>query len=126
MWENEESDVFEEAEKRIDTVLEEIYLGSINWLFDLKNNLLRPLHKVEIRDKELIATFDLPGVKKEDISISATERSLSIQAAMQKPIRLMVGATFRNTSNSKDTRKPSSYQPKSSQTMQNPQSKRAD
>jgi HSP20 family molecular chaperone IbpA len=91
MWENEESDVFEETEKRIDTVLEEIYSGSINWLFDLKNNLLRPLYKIEIRDKELIATFDLPGVKKEDISISATERSLSIEAAMKKPIKLMVG-----------------------------------
>jgi HSP20 family molecular chaperone IbpA len=91
MWENEESDVFEETESRIETVLEEIYSGSINWLFDLRNNLLRPLYKIEIRDKELIVTFDLPGVKKEDISISATERSLSIEASMTKPIKLMVG-----------------------------------
>jgi HSP20 family molecular chaperone IbpA len=91
MWDNEESDTFEEADRRIDTVLEEIYSGSINWLFDLRNNLLRPLYKIDIRDKELIVTFDLPGVKKEDISISATERSLSIEASTTKPIRLMVG-----------------------------------
>jgi HSP20 family protein len=91
MWENEESDIFEETERRINAVLEEIYSGSINWLFDLKNNLLRPLYKIEIRDKELIATFDLPGAEREDISISATEKSLSIEAATKKPIRVMVG-----------------------------------
>lgn len=91
MWESEESDIFEETERRISAVLEEIYSGSINWLFDLKKNLLRPLYKIEIRDKELVATFDLPGAKREDISISATEKSLSVEAAMKKPIRLMVG-----------------------------------
>ena len=91
MWDNEESDIFEEAERRINTVLEEIYSGSISWLYDLKRNLLRPLYKIEIRDKELIATFDLPGAQREDISISATEKSLSIEAAIRKPIRLMVG-----------------------------------
>jgi len=39
----------------------------------------------------LIATFDLPSAERDDISISATETSLSIEAAMKKPIRLMVG-----------------------------------
>jgi HSP20 family molecular chaperone IbpA len=91
MWENEESEVFEETEKRISAILEQVYSGSINWLYDMKKNLLRPLYKIEIKDRELIATFDLPGVKKEDISVSATERSLSIEAAMKKPIKLMVG-----------------------------------
>lgn len=91
MWDNDELDIFEEAEKRINNVLEEIYSGSISWLYDLKRNLLRPLYKIEIRDKELIATFDLPGAEREDISISATEKSLSIEAAMKKPIKLMVG-----------------------------------
>jgi len=42
MWENEESDIFEEADRRIDTILEEIHSGSINWLFDLRKNLLLP------------------------------------------------------------------------------------
>lgn len=91
MWDNEESDIFEEAERRVNTVLEEIYSGSINRLYDLKRNMLRPLHKIEIRDRELIATFDLPGAEKEDISIAATQTSLSIEAVMKKPIRLMVG-----------------------------------
>jgi HSP20 family protein len=91
MWENEESDIFDETERRIDSILAEIYSGSINWLYDLRKNLLRPLYRVEIRDRELIVTFDLPGTEREDITISATENTLSIQAAMKKPVKLMVG-----------------------------------
>jgi len=90
MWETDESDILREMD-RVNSILEEIYSGSINWLYDLSRNSLKPLYKLQLKEKELEVTFDLPGVRKEDISISATDQTLSIEAKTQRPIRLMVG-----------------------------------
>lgn len=90
MFENDESDILREMD-RVHSILEEIYSGSINWLYDLSRNSLKPLYKIQLRDKELEITFDLPGVHKEDISISATDQTLSLEAKTKRPIQLMVG-----------------------------------
>jgi HSP20 family molecular chaperone IbpA len=90
MWETDESDILREMD-RVNSILEEIYSGSINWLYDLSRNSLKPLYKLRLRERELEVTFDLPGVRKEDISISATDQTLSIEAKTERPIRLMVG-----------------------------------
>lgn len=90
MWETDESDILREMD-RVHSILEEIYSGSINWLYDLSRNSLKPLYRIQLRGKELEVTFDLPGVRKEDISISATDQTLSIEAKTKRPIQLMVG-----------------------------------
>ena len=94
MWEDDESDLFDEVEKRIDETFEEAYSSSVNWLFDLKKKSVKPLFRVDIGDGELLVTIDLPGVEKKDISLSATEDTLTIEAKMKRPISLMVGGSF--------------------------------
>jgi HSP20 family protein len=94
MWEDDESDLFDEVEKRIDETFEEAYSSSVNWLFDLKKKSVKPLFRVDIGDGELLVTIDLPGVEKKDISLSATEDTLTIEAKMKRPISLMVGGSL--------------------------------
>jgi HSP20 family protein len=94
MWEDDESDLFDEVEKRIDETFEEAYSSSVNWLFDLNKKSVKPLFRVDIGDGELLVTIDLPGVEKKDISLSATEDTLTIEAKMKRPISLMVGGSL--------------------------------
>jgi HSP20 family molecular chaperone IbpA len=94
MWEDDESDLFDEVEKRIDATFEEAYSSSVNWLFDLNKKSVKPLFRVDIGDGELLVTIDLPGVEKKDISLSATEDTLTIEAKMKRPISLMVGGSL--------------------------------
>jgi HSP20 family protein len=97
MWEDDDLEIIEEIEKSIDTIFEEEFSSSVNWLFDVKRNVVKPLFKVEVRDTELIVRFDLPGVEKQDIRLSASEDTLSVEAKMKKPISLMVGGSLQKT-----------------------------
>jgi len=93
MWEDDESDLFDEIEREVEEIFEEAYSSSENWLFDLENKSVKPLFRVDVGDNELLVTIDLPGVDKKDISLSATQDALSIEAKMKTPISLMVGGS---------------------------------
>jgi HSP20 family protein len=94
MWEDDESNLFDEIEREVNEIFEEAYSSSVNWLFDLEKRSVKPLFRVDVGDNELIVTIDLPGVEKKDISLSATEDALNIEAKMKTPISLMVGGSF--------------------------------
>src|SRR6267143_159597 len=94
MWEDDESNLFDEIEREVNEIFEEAYSSSVNWLFDLEKKSVKPLFRVDVGDNELIVTIDLPGVEKKDISLSATEDALNIEAKMKTPISLMVGGSF--------------------------------
>jgi HSP20 family protein len=94
MWEDDESDLFDEIEREVEEIFEEAYSSSVNWLFDLEKKSVKPLFRVDVGDNELLVTIDLPGVEQKDISLSATEDALSIEAKMKKPISLMVGGSL--------------------------------
>ena len=93
MWEDDESDLFDEIEREVEEIFEEAYSSSENWLFDLENKSVKPLFRVDVGDNELLVTIDLPGVDKKDISLSATQDALSIEAKMKTPISLMLGGS---------------------------------
>ena len=93
MWEDDESDLFDEIEREVEEIFEEAYSSSVNWLFDLENKSVKPLFRVDVGDNELLVTIDLPGVDKKDISLSATQDALSIEAKMKTPISLMLGGS---------------------------------
>ena len=93
MWEDDESDLFDEIEREVEEIFEEAYSSSVNWLFDLENKSVKPLFRVDVGDNELLVTIELPGVDKKDISLSATQDALSIEAKMKTPISLMVGGS---------------------------------
>ncbi len=94
MWENEEVDIFEEMEKVANEFIEETYSSSISWLFDLAKKSVKPLHRIDIVDREVFVTFDLPGVEKQNVSLSISGDILNLEAKMKKPVLLMVGGTL--------------------------------
>jgi HSP20 family molecular chaperone IbpA len=91
---DEETDVFGEIERRIESVLGEICSRDEEDLFDLVSGSLKPLDRIEITPGEVIVTFDLPYVEKKDISLVATEETLRIDAKMTKPVLLRVGGSM--------------------------------
>ena len=94
MWEEDSSDVFQEIERQAREDIDETYSSSIHWLFDLARHSVKPLHRIDIVGREIVVTFDLPGVEKKDVSLSVSGDILSIEAKMKQPVLLMVGGTL--------------------------------
>jgi HSP20 family protein len=59
-------------------------------LFDLATRSLQPLYHVKVSDDDVVATFDLPGVRRDDVTITCTEDSISLEATMTRPVRVRV------------------------------------
>jgi HSP20 family protein len=53
-------------------------------MFDTGSGNLSPLSKVEVSDEEVMVTFDVPGVNKDDVSVTCTEDAVTIEAEMRK------------------------------------------
>jgi len=84
----EDSDIFAEIDRTVD----EVFSGFHRSLFDLETRCLKPLYRIEVSEDQLTVTFDLPCVEgKEDLLLSATEDSFSLEAKMRKPVFLMIG-----------------------------------
>lgn len=93
MWEDE-SDMFDEMDKRVHAILRQTMAGMHNSLFDMDSRSLKPLYRIEVTDEQVVVTFDLPYVRKEDISLTATEETLSIEAKMRKPLTMKLGGSI--------------------------------
>jgi HSP20 family protein len=59
-------------------------------LFDLETKSLMPLFNLNITDDTVTATFDLPGASKDEISITCTVDTISVDAEMTRPVKLRV------------------------------------
>ena len=92
MWEDE-SDAFEEMDRRVHAILQQAMSGMHNSLFDIDSKSLKPLFRIEVSDEVVAVTFDLPYVRKEGISLTSTEETLSIEAKMKKPVSMKVGGS---------------------------------
>ncbi len=57
-------------------------------LFDLTSRSLSPLCKVQTTNEVVTVTFDLPYVEKKNISVTATETTLSVEAKMRKSVTM--------------------------------------
>lgn len=93
MWEDE-SDLFDEVDRRVHAILRQTMAGMHNSLFDMDSKSLKPLYRIEVTDEQVVVTFDLPYVRKEDISLTSTEETLSIEAKMKKPITMKLGGSI--------------------------------
>lgn len=83
-------DIFGEVERAVQSVF-----GEMESLFDEESKCLRPLYRIEATDDEVVVTFDLPCVDtREDIELTSTEDSLSIEAKIRRPVTLRVGGPF--------------------------------
>ncbi len=93
MWEDE-SDMFDEMDRRVHAILRQTMAGTHDSLFDLDSKSLKPLYRIEVTDEQVVVTFDLPYVRKEDISLTSTEETLSIEAKMRKPVTMKLGGSI--------------------------------
>jgi HSP20 family protein len=92
VWEDE-SDLFEELDRREHAILHQAVDGMHNSLFDIDSKSLIPLFRIEVSDEQVAVTFDLPYVRKEGITLTSTEETLSIDAKMKKPVTMKVGGS---------------------------------
>lgn len=69
---------FQEIEESIRRVAEK----------ELSTGCLEPLCDLTVTDSEVIVTIDLPGVEKENISLTATKDTLEVRAKSSREFRL--------------------------------------
>jgi len=59
-------------------------------LFDLESRSLRPLFTLDVKDDVVTATFDLPGVNRDEVTVTCTEDTISVDAEMTRPVKMRV------------------------------------
>ncbi len=91
---DDDFEFFDDIDRRIHAMMEQVFSGTQTSLFDVSSKSLKPLHKIEVTDEEVLVTFDLPMVRKEDVELTSTEDSLSIEAKMRRHVKLKVGGPF--------------------------------
>lgn len=74
----------------IESLFSETFGMLENSLFDIATRSLQPLYQVRVNDDAVVATFDLPGARRDDVTITCTEDSISVEARMTRPVRLRV------------------------------------
>jgi HSP20 family protein len=76
----------------IDSLFTEAFRMIEGSLFDVASKSLRPLFNLEVTDDLVTATFDLPGVGRDEVSITCTEDAISLDAEMTRPVRFRVSS----------------------------------
>ncbi len=74
----------ERMEKRMRKISEDIARSVKE--FEYSSGCLEPLYEVSETPEEVIVSIDMPGVKKEDISLEATENRLYVDAECRSSI----------------------------------------
>ena len=89
-------EIFDEIDRRMRAMLEEVLGAGHAPLFDISTKSLKPLFRIEVTDdEEVVVIFDLPYVEqKDDIELHSTADTLSIQAKMRKAISIQIGGPF--------------------------------
>lgn len=88
---DEESDAIDEFARGI----EDLFSGFYDSLCDVGERSLKPLYRIEASEESLKIAFDLPFVsKREDLDLSATEETLSIEAKTNRPVSVLVGGPY--------------------------------
>jgi HSP20 family molecular chaperone IbpA len=93
----DEIEEFDRVGESFDGFFMRALAGVQSTLFDLESRSLRPLCRLDMDDKTVTASFDLPQVNKKDLAISATEDALTVEAKMRKPVALRVRTAHRRS-----------------------------
>ncbi|MER3601347.1 MAG: hypothetical protein C4339_01345 [Nitrososphaerota archaeon] len=81
----------EGAPRRVERMMEEAYGGISSDLCEPSEGCLKPLYRIEVDENYVTVTFDMPGAKKDEIRVSATEEMLAVEARLVEPVALMMG-----------------------------------
>ena len=87
-----DNDAFENFGKGIESLFSETFGMIEDSLFDIASRSLRPLFNLEVSEDMVTATFDLPGASRDEISITCTEDTISVDAEMTRPVKLRVSS----------------------------------
>ncbi len=88
---DDDFELLDEMDRRMRAMLNEAFGGAQTSLFDIDAKALKPLYKIVVSDDEVVVTFDLPCVQKDDVELDSTEETLSVQAKMRRAVSLQVG-----------------------------------
>ncbi len=111
------SEIVEEIRREIRRLLEDIErdLELNRPMWDYKSKSLEPLCTIEESENEVIVTFDLPMVDKNNIKINATEDTVEIEAQLKEGFKVegprYLGEELRFTCFRKVLRLPSKVDP---------------
>ena len=98
MWKDDDEEEERGSLDLVDEItrnIEEIFSGFHDSLFDVAERSLKPLYRIETTEENVRVSFDLPFVaKREDLSLTATEKTLSIEAKTSRPVSMMVGGPY--------------------------------
>jgi HSP20 family protein len=83
-------DEFEATRRVIETLFADSFGMIEEPLFDLESRSLRPLFTLDVNDDMVTATFDLPGVDRDEVTITCTEDTISVDAEMTRPVKMRV------------------------------------
>jgi len=85
-----DNDEFENFGMGVDRLFSETFGMIEGSLFDIATRSLRPLFSLDVNEDTVTATFDLPGANRDEINITCTEDTISVEAEMVRPVRLRV------------------------------------
>ncbi len=85
-------DEFDSFGRGIENIFSEMFGSMEGTLFDIASRSLQPLFNVQVGDDAVTATFDLPGASRDEIAITCTEDTISVEAKMTRPVRLRVAS----------------------------------
>lgn len=75
----------ENLEEEIDQAIEEVFEWRPMW--DVQKGTLEPLANVSEENNNIIVSFDLPYVRKENIELNVSEDSLEVEAVLNRCIK---------------------------------------
>jgi len=84
------TDDFETIGRVIDTLFSDTFGMIEESLFDLESRSLKPLFTIDVNDDMVTATFDLPGVSGDEVTITCTDDTISVDAKMTRPVKMRV------------------------------------
>jgi len=87
-----DNDEFDSFGSGIESLFSDIFDTFGGSLFDVTSSSLMPLFNLDVSGSMVTATFDLPGVRPEDVAITCTEDSISVDAEMARPVRMRVSS----------------------------------
>jgi HSP20 family protein len=83
-------DEFDTMGRVVETLFADTFGMIEGSLFDLESRSLRPLFTLDVNDDMVTATFDLPGVNRDEVTITCTEDTVSVEAEMARPVKMRV------------------------------------
>ena len=90
-------DDIERIRRKMEKIMEKIMEEIEKPMWDYRTKCLEPLVTITDKEEEIVVKVDLPCVRKEEIKLTATEKTLTIEATLKEAYKMMRLTTTRET-----------------------------